>query len=571
VDSSTNHRRDAPPGRWEPWLVRLPFVLFAAGFLALNLRLPYRILNSDVAVFGLMGDDILKYGYWPTYAYGQDYLFSILPYVYAVVRRLAPALPHVMALKLAGCALNLAGLWLLFEALLLAQRQSGRSRGVAAVIFCLLLAGASSYLFDIQEHSSLEVSVFVLGWISFFAARVEARLAAGQAGRGADWLFCGLGLAHALYSRPLVVAYGVMLLAWLAARQWRRTPGRAAGPALGWFLAGAALGYLPLLLHLLLRAPTWPYNFHTHTPIGRCDKPYPGLGVFVTMFKIMFDLHAGHALFNVMTILWLLWVAVLCLAVARRRNQAGLTALDLALPLGTVWIIAVMILIPNLSVNATHRRYCLHAVLAAIWLFARFAPGPGRRRWPALGLAALLALASVQAWRQRLRYEVYVNDTLARQLPGAVAELESYHAPILADFWDAYLLRFVSDGRLPIETYPWQFVRTFNAVPEAALRRRALWLVREDAIPDVKHWLYCLFRPLSAIEQGRVYALRRPLLFRQFEYWEIGAPSGPAEWQRHETGRSQTIFLWDLDPEASVRLLRERQPAYFSAPYPPRP
>ena len=84
--------------RWSAVLVRLPFLLLAAALFTLYVRLPYRILNSDVAVFGLMGEDILKYGYLPTYAYGQSYLFSILPYVYAAIRWLAPALSNVCLL-----------------------------------------------------------------------------------------------------------------------------------------------------------------------------------------------------------------------------------------------------------------------------------------------------------------------------------------------------------------------------------------------------------------------------------------------------------------------------------------
>ena len=571
MDRITDKQFSTASDRWEPWLVRLPFFLLAAALLALYVRLPYRVLNSDVAIFGLMGEDILKHGYLPTYAYGQSYLFSILPYIYAALRWLAPALSNVMALKLAGFALSIAGLGLLFEALLLTQRQNGRSRGMAAAIFCLLIASSSSYLFDIQEHSGLEISLFVLGWISFFAARLEHRLTAAHDALATDWFLFGVGLAHGLYSRPLVGAYGLMMLIWLVARQWRRTPGWSCWRPLVWFLAGASVGYLPMLLHQLLRAPTWPYDYHTHTPIGRCDKAYPGLSVFWSMFKIMFDLHAGHGLFDAAVILWLLWTAALCLAVFRRGCQRGLTALDLALPLGSLWIIAVMILIPNLSVNVTHRRYCQHALLAAVWLFARFAPETFRRRWLAWGLATVVCLTSWQGWQQRLRYEVYVNDTLARQLPAAVAELMTYPAPILADFWDAYLLRFVSDSRLMIEAYPWDFVRTFNAVPESALRRRVLWLVREDVILSVKKMLFNFFQPPERLDQGKVYTLRQPLLFRQFEYWEIGAPLGPEQWQRYETGRQQKIFLWDLDPGESVRMLLDRYPRYFTTPNPPRP
>ncbi len=557
-------------GPWNGLFVRLPFLLFAAAFFALNISLPYRILNSDVAIFGLMGDDILQYGYLPTYAYGQSYLFSILPYVYAAVRWLMPGLSNVMALKAAGCALNLAGLWLLFEALLLAQRRNGWGRGIAAAIFCLLLASSSSYLFDIQEHSSIEVSLFVLGWIAYFAARLDAALAARESGRGADWFLFAVGLAHALYSRPLVLAYGMVMLVGLLAAAWRRAPGRLFLKPLCWLLAGALLGYLPMLLHNLLRASSWPYAFHTHTPIGRCDKVHPGYIVYWTMFRIMFHLRAAYPLYTALIALWLAVTTGAALWVLRRVRQGWLGVVDLAMPLGSLWIFTFMILIPNFSVNETHRRYCEHLVLAAVWLFARFAPRLPRARWLTLALAAAVFTASIAGWRDRLRYERHVNATLARQLPALVAELQSYRAPILADFWDAYQLRFVSGGTLPIDAYPWDFVRTFNAIPRSEMRRRCLWLVRENFLPFLKLRIKNSERPEAWI--GRpAYAVRAPLLLRQFEYWEQNSPATPAEWAGWEASDRLNLLLIDGDPRDAVRRMQTFYPRYFTTANPPRP
>jgi hypothetical protein len=512
----------------------------------------------------------LKYGYLPTYAYGQSYLFSILPYVYAAIRWLLPALSNVMALKLAGFALSITGLWLLFEALLLAQRQTRWSRGVAATIFCLLVASSSSYLFDIQEHSSLEISLFVLGLISFFAARIEVALVERGRSSGVDWLVFGLGLAHALYSRPLVFAYGLVMLIWLVAAAWRRTPGWALRWSLYGLLTGALLGYLPMLLHMFLRAPTWPYDFHTATLIGRCEKPYPGLITFWKMFCILFDLRLAHLVYTVLAGSWLAVALLAFIGMLRRTRQYCLTALDLALPLGSLCILGIMVLIPNFSVNETERRYCEHVVLAAIWLFARFAPQLLRRRWPAVALAAGVGLASITGWQDRLRYEVHVNETLAQQLPAVVAELQGQHAPILAGFWDAYQLKFISGGTLAIEAYPWDFVRTFNAIPRAAMEQRCLWLVREDFIPFMRKILKEKFRPAAQQARSCVY-LRSPLLLRRFEYSEQGAPATPAEWERWETGRQLTLLLLDLDPHEAVRLMLWYYPRYFSTSNPPRP
>jgi hypothetical protein len=514
-----------------------------------------------------MGEDLLQYGYLPTYAYGQSYLFSLLPYVYAGIRWLVPTLSQVMALKLAGFALSITGLGLLFEALLLAQRKTGWARGVAATTFCLLLASSCNYLFDIQEHSSLEISLFALGLISFFAARIELALAERGPGRGADWLLFGLGLAHALYSRPLVFAYGLVLLIWLVAAAWRRAPGWPLRRSLYGLLAGALIGYLPMLLHLLLRAPTWPYDFHTATLIGRCEKPYPGLITFWKMFCILFDLRLAHPVYTALTGAWLLVTLLAFIGMLRRARQHWLTALDLALPLGSLCILGVMVLIPNFSVNVTERRYCEHVVLAAIWLFARFAPQLLCWRWSAVALAAGVGLASLASWQERLRYEVHVNATLAKQLPAVVAELQRHHAPILAGFWDAYQLRFISGGTLPIEAYPWDFVRTFNAIPRVAMQQRCLWLVREDFIPFMRKIIKEKFRPTAQQARSSVY-LRSPLLLRRFEYSELDAPATPAEWERWEAGR---LLLLDLDPNEAVRLMLRYYPRYFSTPNPPRP
>ncbi|MCX7009553.1 MAG: hypothetical protein NTY53_20305, partial [Kiritimatiellaeota bacterium] len=91
---------------------RLPVLLLTGWALALNLSMPYRGLDSDVATFGLMGNDLLHLGYVPTLTYGQNYLFSITPHLYALLRWLCPTLSAVMALTLAGSLLSLGGLWL---------------------------------------------------------------------------------------------------------------------------------------------------------------------------------------------------------------------------------------------------------------------------------------------------------------------------------------------------------------------------------------------------------------------------------------------------------------------------
>ena len=151
-----------------------------------------------------------------------------------------------------------------------------------------------------------------------------------------------------------------------------------------------------------------------------------------------------------------------------------------------------------------------------------------------------------------------------------VAELKSYQAPILADFWAAYQLRFIADGDLLIEAYPWQFIRTYNAIPREAMERRCLWLVHEKAIGEMKKLIAWHAHP-GSWEQRPVYTLHTPLLFRQFEYWELGGPTTPKEWQERENKAELNYYLWELDPHESVRLMNSLNPRYFTTPYPPRP
>ncbi len=58
-------------------LWQLPMLLLVAGLYVFFLRVPYCSLDSDAVNFGLMGEDVYKYGHLTTLAYGQNYLLSI--------------------------------------------------------------------------------------------------------------------------------------------------------------------------------------------------------------------------------------------------------------------------------------------------------------------------------------------------------------------------------------------------------------------------------------------------------------------------------------------------------------
>lgn len=94
-----------------PWIVRLPPLILCLFLLALYLNMPYRALNSDAAIFGIMGNDILIHRYFPSLMQGQNYFLSSLPYVYAGVRAILPqSVSPIVCFALAGSLLTLTGL-----------------------------------------------------------------------------------------------------------------------------------------------------------------------------------------------------------------------------------------------------------------------------------------------------------------------------------------------------------------------------------------------------------------------------------------------------------------------------
>ena len=79
-------------------------LLLLGAVYAVSLRLPYCNLDSDAVNFGLMGEDIYKYGHWTTLAYGQNYLLSITPYLYAGFKAILPRGKATKDITLAGAA-----------------------------------------------------------------------------------------------------------------------------------------------------------------------------------------------------------------------------------------------------------------------------------------------------------------------------------------------------------------------------------------------------------------------------------------------------------------------------------
>ena len=105
------------------WLARMPMAVLAIALFLFMLHFPRANFDSDAAIFGLMGNDILSHHYWPSLPYGLNYLFSITPYVYALFRCLLPhILSNIVVWAIAGALLSLSGLWMIYESFLALQK-----------------------------------------------------------------------------------------------------------------------------------------------------------------------------------------------------------------------------------------------------------------------------------------------------------------------------------------------------------------------------------------------------------------------------------------------------------------
>ena len=524
-------------------LLRLPFALLVTAACVLYIRWPCAGLNADSATFGIMGNDLLRRGYLPTLTYGQDYLFSITPYLYALVRWLAPAgLTPERALAIAGCLLAVGGLWLAFESLLSVQRRTGRPLFAAALVFGAVVAASPSYVMDLAETSSVELSLFLLGALMFGAARIEAARARGAAGCG-GWFLLGAVIAHAVSSRPQTLLYAVVVVPALLLSARRRSVGQARDLRPLWaFAGGAALGCLPMLCHWLFRAAAWPFAYHVPVHFGTLSHIRRAAALLMReILPRIVSLDPAYPVHSVVVVATIL-AALGGYAWFSRRRRTQMSALDHAWLLGSVLSIAVMILYPKLAVAVGNRRYCLHVLLAVAWLAARFAvPARGAPLYACAGAAAL-ALAVLPAWPGWLAGARAADEQVLAARPGIIPELARLDRLVLADYWDAYPLAFLADGHLRVECLPWQMVRTYGRYSPAEMTN-AVWLVREGRGQSTLAALTAELGP-QALAAIRSVPLQHALFGR------------PAE-------------LWMLQEGAAVELMNRHHPRYFTTPYPP--
>jgi hypothetical protein len=338
-----------------------------------------------------------------------------------------------------------------------------------------------------------------------------------------------------------MIFYGLPLLGLLLIREWRRAGFRPAAAGAALAVLGMAIGYAPLLAHRFWRADNWPSPFELPLTLGTGEQIIRSWKV--TLNDILPGIFGIRPEMTLKPLRYLLWaVAVLpAYGWALWKKPARTSMLDHALVLGSLAILAALVLVPSLSRDGEQRRYALTVFIAGIWLCGRFWPAPGWRNAAAVALGAGLLAAAVPRWEARLEKSRLADQRLREARALLVPELASQGAVILANYWDASLLQFLSDGRLPVEALPWGAVRTYGRVERAAFERRTLWLALQGRERELTERLRG--------EAGAAAPVRIPL-------------------QNRFQGKSGE--LWEFpDRTLGARLMERSHPLYFRTPYPP--
>ena len=516
--------------------LRLPLLLFVLFMALLHLNLPYRGINSDSAVFGIMGNDILTYHYAPTLMQGQNYLISLLPYLYAGVRAALPvSVPPVFSFALAGFLFSATGLWLMFEALLLRLTNHPR-RVQAGFLFFVLMLCSPGFVFELGISSGVENMFFLIGVVMYALARMEKHMSCAAAAPAPLWLVLGWATGFGYFCRPHVAFYTIAALPVLVL--FYRTRRLSAAAAL---LAGLLIGILPKMLHEWLVADSWPYDLKIGTAIGSWPEIRQDLFMlFDGIIPRLYTLSGDHLLHARTTWAGLLAVPLLALiALVRRR----MTLTDAAWLGGTLLILALMAAIPALSFNTEQRRYCFAMMPTTAWALTVFCWYGSFSRRIVTAYAAVLFILSVPVWSDRMCNERAINAEWRDTSLQLVPELQQHPGVFLTDYWDAYALAFLADGRITVEAYPWELIRSYGLVTPDQFRAKTHWLIKSGYGHTTAERLQELVGG-DALAAMQGIALTNRLAGRECE-------------------------LWVLPPDTDIpALFQMRHPRYFQTHYP---
>ncbi|MDH5638496.1 MAG: hypothetical protein OEZ04_08395 [Nitrospinota bacterium] len=528
--------------------LRLPGLLLGAGMMALFVAIPYASFTSDVANYALMGWDIINRGYLPTLAYGQSYLFSLTPYSFALTRLILPEwISDIVALKIAGALFSIPGMLLVFESLLMAQRQTGKPQLAPLALFAIIMASSDAYLFDLSLNSSNEMSILLTGALMYVAGRIDLEMDTGAKPSWRLWAMLGVVVIMMQYIRPMLLTFALPAIFFLLLKIRGSDGIKAAAKPLAPFAVGIAIGYLPMLAHILFRAENWPYTWFLPLEIGGGFGIENAVGVlsYVILPRLMTMLWDEAPIRFVITALWLAAVmAIVILAVARRGERGAFTVTDKTWVIGQASSILIMAMIPALSGDTGARRYCLHLLPAVAWIFVRFAFPLGKASMVAVALALAMVVSSTAGWRDKIAWEWSRNVQLAQTKESAIPELAALDAVILTEYWDAYLLSFISREKFTVEAFPWQIIRRYGYFTREDMRRRTVWLVCDGYAHDTQNWLIAEVGA-EAVNGMKRRDLENTIVGRRCEAWEL------------------------QDPYLPEKVMEKHQPRFFSTAYPP--
>lgn len=467
-----------------------------------------------------MGHDIAQGETWPIVMYGTDKQISSTPYLYAVFAQFTEK--RVLAWKLAGLTFSLSGLWLVYETLLLSLLRKKRTSAVvmaAGWAFCLALSGSHIYLYSLADVSLTEQYHFCFGLQLYLLAIIQKRLDGGL--EVPFWLWGALGctLGYSYIVRPNAFLYGaaggLMLLALYGKRLFSLVS--VASVAIG-----LVAGYVPMLIHNMLRADTWPIGALV-PPLRLCSLNDIPTNLSILLWEVLPELFLFHpqapflsAVLGFWCLLSLVGLAALTIEVFGSRDWRSV-GIEGTLVLGTGFVIALMLLVQGVCVDAGSGRYCLALVPIVAWFVVVGLAGP--RSWKFV-VAVALMLAGFQYPHLKYRAD---SEVVQQELYEEAVRTLSQDYPdrlILARYWDGYHLDFMAGGRPRMLPFPFENTRLFGRYGRELQEQKPLWLIQEADLDVVRERLSSV-PDLSFEEVGTL-----ELLGRRYLLLETGPGTG---------------------------------------------
>lgn len=400
------------------------------------------LTEPDPAVVALMARHMAAWKEFPVFFYGQSYMGSLEPMASAVMVRL---------LGSSGFAVNLGPVWFAVAAMVVlwrwARDAAGPWGGLAAML--AVLSGPSIFFqFQMAPRGGYMVALFVEVLALFAAARLAARLRAGEtvgAGRFfALGVLAGVGLWSNLIVVPALGAAVLLLAHGMRGRLLRHGAAIAAGAA------GACAGLVPWLAYNLRHG----WLSLDMSQVGGREPLRQALRSSWARFMLLHDdgrilgLHPGWVLAGTWLALaaagaWMLW--------ARRRQASPRTAYAVAAA-ALFCLLFIGVFVTSGFTRTPTARYWVPIVPGLALLAAVACAAPGRAVRRAMAWSALLLLAGVQGF-----LSIAGARPHALRAPACLAAYRELGAALDSTGADAffaplqlYALNFAIDERLPV-------------------------------------------------------------------------------------------------------------------------